>query len=312
MIEKIAETARPAQTITYAPVIKQKKAMSEIGINTLLLVAMCILFLAMVATYFVEELPDIVLEPKMLVKDALWVAICGFSISEIAKRIFINKAHFTVEYKEAVKQTKDELAKLTDEELNCRSEYCKAYEESVYYTERNRMLLDANLSINDYEERYSKMDSVTLKQEGLSKQQMKIIKAISKLKRIHYDADFLNSSRATNTKYSPSNMYDATREDRVNTISSAIFTIFGCLFCVSLMGDLVFSFSKAALFTSIVKIKFTLIIVTTKAVFGWNLVMRTEINRLETQKEEVASLKRWYKEQKNERANIQSVDSSNA
>ena len=56
----------------------------------------------------------------------------------------------------------------------------------------------------------------------------------------------------------------------------------------------------------------TLIIVTTKAVFGWNLVMRTEINRLETQKEEVASLKRWYKEQKNERANIQSVDSSNA
>ena len=314
MIEKIMEgtSAKPAQNITYAPVIKQKKTMSEGGINTLLLIVMCILFIAMGATYFVDELPDIVLEPKMLVKDAIWVAVCGFSISEIAKRIFVNKAHFSAEYKQAVKDSKDALGTLTDDELNARAEYCKAYEEAVYYTERNRMLQDAHISIEDYESLYQGRDIKALKESGLAKNQIKILTAIGRLKRIHYDADFLNSTRVTNTRYSPSNLYNVTREDRVNTISSAIFTVLGCLFCVSLMGDLVFSFSKTALFTAIVKITFTMIIVTTKAVFGWNLVMRTEINRLETQKEEIANLKRWFKEQRNERANIQSVDSTNA
>lgn len=308
MVEKIPETMAKTQTITYAPVIKQKKTMSEGGINTLLLIAMIVLFVAMGATYFVEELPDIVFEPKMLVKDALWVAICGFSISEIAKRMFVNKAHYTAEYKQAVKESKESFATLTDEELNSRAEYCKAYEEAVYYTERNRMLQDAHISIEDYENLYCGKDIEV--SERLTKRQVKTLKAVSKLKRIHYDSDFLNSSRATNTRYSPSDMYNATREDKVNSISSAIFTVLGCLFCVSLMGDLVFSFSKAALFTAIVKITFTLIIVTTKAVFGWNLVMRTEINRLEVQKEEVENLKRWYKEYKYERTDIPSVDST--
>lgn len=310
MVEKIPETMAKTQTITYAPVIKQKKTMSEGGINTLLLVVMCILFVAMGATYFVEELPDIVFEPKMLVKDALWVAICGFSISEIAKRIFVNKAHFSAEYKQAVKESKEAFATLTDDELNCRAEYCKAYEEAVYYTERNRMLQDAHISIEDYEKLYHYGDIETLKTEGLSKRQIKALKAIGRLKRIHYDADFLNSSRTTNTRYSPSDLYNSAREDKINSISSAIFTVLGCLFCVSLMGDLVFSFSKTALFTAIVKITFTLIIVSTKAVFGWNLVMRTEINRLEVQKEEVENLKRWYKEQKNERTDISSINST--
>lgn len=312
MVERISENIPQPQNITYAPVIKQKKTLSEAGINTLLLIVMCILFFAMGATYFVDELPDIVFEPKMLVKDAIWVAICGFSISEIAKRIFVNKAHFSPEYKQAVKDSKEALATLTDDELNARTEYCKAYEEEVYYTERNRMLQDAHISIEDYEKLYHYGNIDNLKNEGLSKRQIKALKAIAGLKRIHYDADFLNSTRATNTRYSPSNLYDATREDRMNTISSAIFTVLGCLFCVSLMGDLVFSFSKTALFAAIVKITFTLIIVITKAVFGWNLVMRTEINRLEIQKEEVLNLKRWFKEKQNGCANISTNNSTNS
>lgn len=312
MIEKITESSTQPQNITYAPVIKQKKSISEAGINTMLWIVLGVLFLAMGATYFVEELPNIVLEPKMLVKDAIWVAVGGFSISELAKRIFINKAHFSQEYKQAVKEYKESVSTLTDDELNSRSEYCKEYEENVYITERNRMLLDAYIPVDVYEEQYRKLNVDALKKEGLTKRQIKTLKSVNALKRIHYNPDFLNSSRTTGTKYSPSDMYDVTREDRVNTIFSAIFTVFGCLFCVSLMGDLVFSFSKAALFTAIVKLTFTLITVATKAVFGWNLVMRTEINRLETQKEEVLNLKRWFKEKQNGCANISTNNSTNS
>jgi hypothetical protein len=314
MVEKIPETMEKPQTITYAPVIKQKKTTENIAINATLWVSVIVVFISVISTYFVQELPNVVLEPKTIVKNALWIAIGGYAIGELMKTIFANKARNSLEYKTTLKETKEALDSLTEEEINSREEYCKAYEENVYYTTRDRMLRDANIDIDVFEENYSKLSARDLRKPDvkLSKRQVKALKAVYKLKRIHYDADFLTMTVETNIKYAPSDMHNMERENRINSIYSAVCALIGCLFCVSLVGELVFSFSTAILLAAIFKTIFLVLMITSRATFGWNNVMKTGINRLVVQRSEAVSLKRWYKEKHNGCANISTNNSTNS
>lgn len=282
--------------VTYAPVVKEQKTSEEI-INKVLYVIVAILFCAVLSTYFVEDLPDFVPEVRGIAIDAIWLILCCYTIGELVKRIFINKARSTVEYQKAKETTKTALEGLTEEELERRGEYCAAYEEEVYAAELKRLLKNANISEEDYEGKYRLLTVKEIKvlypNNGLSKKQLSDLKEINRLKRVRYNPAFLMTTVSISSARSPSEMYDSERELRRNSFTSAITSIVSGFFGATFAGELIFSFSSAILFAAVVKITITLITAALKANFGWNCAMKTEINRFLLQQTEVKKLKHW-------------------
>jgi hypothetical protein len=77
-------------------------------------------------------------------------------------------------------------------------------------------------------------------------------------------------------------------------LSSIVTTFLSSLCAVTIAGDLIFSFTIAALFSAIVKITITVIVGSFKAMFGWNLSMVTEINHYLITVKECKNLKAFY------------------
>jgi hypothetical protein len=164
------------------------------------------------------------------------------------------------------------------------------------------LLKSVNISFETYQSKYQTLNKKELiaryPNDNLSKEQIKVLQSIRKIKTVHYNPDFLNTTVKTNYSVAPSDMYDADKENAKDIIVSMIFTLFSGAFAVSVAAELIFSFSTAALFSALIKTAITLITVAMKARFGWNLVMRTEINRYTLQISEVKNLKRFYNKNK--------------
>ena len=277
----------------------QKKLFSEAIINKVLVALVVLLVFAVLATYFVEDLPSFVPEFRSIAIDAVWLIACCYAIGELVKRIAINKARTTTEFVEAKKKAKEELSSLTKEELDERHSYCEAYEERVYTAALDRLLKDAEITKDDYNDLYKALTVKEIKAKypdcTLSKKQYAALKEINRLRRVKYNPEFLNTTIEVITHSSPSEMYNAGRENTKNMISSAVMSILSGVFCASFVGSLVFSFSVATLFAAVVKIVLTAFFAAIKAIFGWSLVMNTEINRYTLQTEEAKNLKNWCK-----------------
>ena len=285
------------QNVTYAPTIKQKNVSPEGFMNGILCIIVAVLFAAILSAYFVEDAGGMLVELQDFAVEALWVIVCTYIIGELCKRIFINKARSTKFFQDKKKETEAELFSLTDEEREKRFEYCKEYEKNTFEAERDRLLKESGISLRDYVEKYQTLSKKELlaryPNDKLSKMQLNKLQEIRKIKPVRYNPDFLNITVKTVVGISPSEMYDVDKENGINMISSALLSIFGGVFGVSMAGELIFSFTPAAVFAAVVKTTITLITVALKARFGWNLVMRTEINRLGVQASEVKNLKRY-------------------
>ena len=119
--------------------------------------------------------------------------------------------------------------------------------------------------------------------------------ALTKLKIKEYDPNFFTSTMELESELMPSEMYRAGAENKRNMIKSAFLSVLSSFFCVTLAGELIFSFSLSVLFMAVVKVTSVLIFSSFKATFGWNLAMHTEIGRYKLQVREVDSLKQWYR-----------------
>lgn len=300
MIDKMSE-ANPSTPVVHKTVnvtqVAQAPIKSETIINRTLYTIIVMLFVAVISTYFVEDLPGIVLDIRNMAIDALWLMLCCYTIGELAKRIYINKARGTKDYEDARKNAVDALAKITPEESERRGEYCTAYENELYETVVTRILKNDGIEKTDFAEKYVSLSTKEIKErypsDKLTKAQFKALKNANAVKRVHYDPSFLNSTMELSEGASPSDMYNAKKEDRRNMITSAFTSALSGLFGVTFAGELIFSFSLGVLFSAIVKLTLTLIFTSLKANFGWNLVMKTEISRYKLQETESSNFKNW-------------------
>lgn len=300
MIEKMSET-KPSEPVVHKTVnVSQtlpRPVKSEDLINRTLYAIITLLFVAVVSTYFVEDLPGFVIDIRNMAIDALWLMLCCYTIGELAKRIYINKARGTKDYEDARKDAVDALAKITPEEGERRGEYCTVFENELYETVVTRILKNAGIEKKDFDEKYVSLNTKEIKtrypSDVLTKAQFKSLKLANAVKRVHYDQSFLNSTIELSSGVSPSDMYNARKEDRKNMITSAFTSALSGLFGVTFAGELIFSFSLGVLFSAIVKLTLTLIFTSLKANFGWNLVMKTEINRYRLQESEAKNFKNW-------------------
>ncbi len=298
MLEKIeTQSSIGNSKVEFNTIIKPNKRLkSEDIINRALYTVIVLLVLGVLSSFFVQELPGFVLDLRNIAIDALWVMACCFCIGELFKRVFINKARSTEEYGKIKEEAENALNTLSSNELDCRAEYCKAYEDEEYNRQLKRCLANIGISEEEYKEKYFSLSRKELKKiygESLSKTQLNDLAQINKLKRVNYNPDFFTVSLETKEDCSPSQMFNANKENKRNSFSSAFTSIASGFFCVTFAGGFAFSFSMSALFGAIIKIITIIISASSKATFGWNLVMVTEVNRYKLQISEVKKLKNF-------------------
>lgn len=268
---------------------------AESIINKALWAVFTLLILAVVATFFVEDIPNAVIDARQFAIDGLWLILCGFTIGELLKQIYRNKARGTAEYKQAKADADEQLASLTTDELSARQAYCKAYEENEYNACFDRLLIMAGITKDEYKQ-YAHLDGKELKKRypHLSKMQRTAIVRLTELKPIYYDPSFFLSAAQGYGRHAPSQLYNADAENKRNTFTSFFTTAISSLCALSFAGDIIFSFSLATLVAAVVKVATILIFGSFKAIFGWNLAMRTEINRYNVIVKECRNLKAFH------------------
>jgi hypothetical protein len=300
-MERIPEQAA-SPTVTNNIYVKEHKINAESVIDRALWTILIFLVLAVIVTFFVEDMPGFVLDIRNLAIDGIWIMACCYSIGEVVKRIYRNKGKATEEYKQAKKAALDALDSLSSEELAARNKYCTWYETEAYNTELNRLLEGAGITSEEYAEKYahrSRRELKKLYRDALTKRQLDNLARIYTLERMEYNPSFFLSASNIQSGLSPSQMYDSDREDRKNSLSSLGTSILSSLCAVALAGDMIFSFSLSVLFAAVVKITITAIFASFKANFGWNLSMHTDMGRFDLKVKETANLKKWYADNKN-------------
>lgn len=297
MIPHIERTEE--STVNVFQTIRKKEAPQSI--NGILVSLAVVLFIGIISTYFVEELPDVVVNLRNISKQALWVFVGGFAIGELFKRVAINRAKLTDEYKTAYEDACAAIKKNAETKKIVRAkEYCDEYANALYDSEKARILGDAGVSVEDYNEKYfakNKREILTNFPDcGLSKKQFAAIRKANAVKKIAYNPDFLRTIEQTSRYVAPSDLHNEKRRDRINTISSAVFGFIGSVFCVSFIQNLIFHFSASVVFDAVVKLVMILIMITMKTQFGWSLIMDTSVSRLRLQKAEAERFFDWCDE----------------
>lgn len=303
MIEKIdAEFEKASnipQKVEFNTIIKQKeKSKAEEIINRFLYAIVGLLLLFILATFFVEKLPYVVINLRALAINAVWLSVCCYTIGELVKRIFINKGKCTEAYEASMQNAETALNSLTAEESAKCAEYCQEYAENVYNRKKMRGLTNARVSEKEYNEKYFSRSYAELKKQygnELTKKQIKILAEVNKIKLLEYNPDFFSTATDLEPDCMPSERYNADTENKKNMFTSAFLSCVSSAFCITLAGEVIFSFSATAILMAIVKIASVIIFSSFKATFGWNLAMRTEINHYKLQVREVNNLKQWYK-----------------
>jgi hypothetical protein len=244
----------------------------------------------------VEEIPVFVLDFRSLAIDAVWIMVASYAIGELFKLIFINKAKATEEYQTAKESAETALNSLTSFELEHRAEYCATYSEDLYNRQLKRLLSNIDVSEKEYLEKYHLFNYKELKAKygkEIPKVKLKELAKINRLKRGDYNPDFFSVTIDNDGNLVPSQMYDEEKENKKNRITTAITSMASGFFCVTFAGNFIFSFSLSVLFMAVVKITSVIIFASLKANFGWNLVMKTGINKYLLKAREVKNLKHY-------------------
>lgn len=295
MLDKLSQETGNAVNVTT--ILKPpKKIKSSDIINRALYATVVLLLLGVASTFFVKEIPDLVLDFRSLAIDALWVIVASYTIGELFKMIFINKAKATEEYNKAKESAETALNSLTTFELEHRGEYCKAYSEDMYNRNLKRLLLNIDVREEEYMEKYHLLTYRELKAkygQELPKRKIRELANINNLKRYDYNPDFFSVTFDATGNLVPSQMFDEAKENRKNRIVTAFTSTISGFLSVSYAGKFIFDFSPSVLFMAIVKLTIVIIFASLKANFGWKLTMTTGINKYLLQVREVKNLRNF-------------------
>lgn len=287
MMEKLPEN-KPNETVIYSPIIKQKKRVSGAFVDTFLLVATILIFLAVIASYFVIVDVNAEISRQQLTVNVIWLAIGTFAIGALTKRYTLNLGRKTDEYKQSQVNARERIDEL------CKSpcaqdvhRYTKYYIENAVFVFRQHTLSLVGLDYyEDYKNKYLGKGRIELKKikkakEITSEQYFAILKC-NKLKIKPYNENFLLSYDADlNVKKPPSEMFNIQHLNTADTFKSIILTVLSSLFIGELFSSVVLNMTPEAVFECVIKVIMVLINVAYKASTGWGFaVMEQNQNNL--------------------------------
>ena len=280
--------------VTNITVIKKEPKQNTI--NGILIGSAFFILITVILSFFADLNIFTDISLKEFSTSALWVFVGSYSVSSILKQIGINRAKATQEYIEQKETTKQEMQKMAKNGAFIHAdEYCRAYELNVMREEREQVLVPVGLTIKMFDEKYKAKSVFYLikNNKELSFKQLIAVSKANAVKLEYYNSDFLRRTVYSKRKKSPSAQYDTDSKNFSYDVRSFIMGLLGCAFAVSLTKDLVFSFSIKAVIAALIKLAIIVISGAFAIKFGWNLIMKTELNRLKLQVEEAQACEKW-------------------
>lgn len=294
MIEPL-KTEKPEQIVVMTQEKKHKNGMEAIlsSVAASLLVVIALIYLADINTDF-----DISL--KNLTMNGALIFICSQAFHFVMKAFAQNREWSGKEYEKSRNEAKTAIERLGKSEYSGRiNEYCRAHTEETTERVKTAILSPAGISYKDYIEKYIGKNKKELfkafPEEQLTKNQVRAILHCNREKIKPYDPNFLRGSFLTpKENVEPSGRYKPRRDNKIETVRTAVSGLFLCVFAVNVGGEIVLNWSFATLVICLVKLFVTVMSGIMGYRFGVNNV-QTEINLLLTKSSEAEACIEWCK-----------------
>lgn len=275
--EHIAESSRRLRNISKESVL-----------NSTILLVVILLLLGVIATYFVKDLPETIINLRNMSEQALWVFAGIYIIGELLKVVFINRARESLAYKDAKKRARAALKKLEDKKYSSRvKEYCRHYEDALFKQKRCVVLAKGNIKLETFESKYVALSTREIKkrypEDNLSKAQYVAIAKANTVKREIYAPEFLTSTITMNRRCTPSAQFNAPLRNRINSASALLIGLASSFAAINFGEGLEFAFSSSIVVSVIVRLVVLIFGIALKIIFATSLVFDTEIPRFELQ-----------------------------
>ena len=301
MMERIPERAEAPVTNNYYVTEKPKKNPAE-AVDFAMIVIFVIMFIAIVATYFVSFNVSAMISIRKVTFQAFWVWLASWCTGELAKRIFRRKGQKTEEYKKAEEEANEAIQKLNESEYaEYAPAYCQEVTKNTIKRYRRHQLTTVGIKLETFNEIYQGKGSFfllgkVLKGE-LSILQAKAIKRCNHIDTKPYDHRFITAYDAEdNSSLTPQQCYDANTADRKDSFRSIIFSAFASFGICGIFYDFFVDFSAVAIFAAIVKIVVMTATSALRANVGWNLSIM-ELKRNKIRAGEAKACMAWAKAQ---------------
>lgn len=291
------EEEKPVQNVT----VIHKERNAGAFVDGLLTVLVVVIVFALTASYFVIFDGSVALDFKSLTLNTLWFAFGTISVGILTKKIAKDKGRSSKKYEESEAQANERIKKVNEcvgaERV---AAYCRQYTDNTVRRRREYYLSGVGLSVEDYEKKYIGKGKKELlgmvKRKELTTEQFKAIRRCDRLKIKAYDPNFILSfSSEIDSNKTPSSMYNTEREDAANTAESIVITLFSSLFVCTLATNILYDFSNEAVIGAVTKIIMSLMTISFKASFGWNIAMK-ELKRNKLRASEAEACEKWCRE----------------
>lgn len=286
-IKKVGSESAPQEKKNDSFATPTDGAADNSFVEVFITILICLLFVALIATYFVIFDVEAEIDFKRITVNTIWFAVGTFSIGALGKRLFREKGKKTKEYKEAAKDASDSIEKLCKSlYVDRAAEYCEQYTVDAIKRYREHQLTIVGIKYEEYLDKYLSLGFFALLGKWLKKEitfeAFCAFRRCNTVKMKPYNPNFILSyNSAINADVTPSAMFNVEGADLWNDLSSAFTTIFSAIFVGSLLTDVFFNWSAEVFFEAVVKIVMLAINFVFKAIFGWNLSqMEMQRNKL--------------------------------
>lgn len=195
---------------------------------------------------------------------------------------------------------------------NKTTEYCKAWEESELESSRERILADAGITLQKFNEKYLKytVKEIRKKYTDLSDCEFKTICRAKRAKRLHFNEDYLSVYNKYGKRKSPSQRMTTKTMERLITVRTLITTAITSVFGVSMVLQLINDFTFATVVMCLVKIIIILIFGTVGMVGGYNMTAVRAVEEMNTKVDEQNRFIKWCGVELPQKENISKENSN--
>lgn len=173
--------------------------------------------------------------------------------------------------------------------------YCREWEKNELNDSRERILADAGITLEVFNQNYLKYSVKEIKRKyaELSEFELKTIRRAKRAKRLHYNEDYLSVYNKYGHRKSPSQRLTTKTIERLNTLRILITTAITSLFGVSMALELITDFSLATAVMCLVKIIIILFFGTVGMVGGYNMTAVKAVEEMNIKADEQNRFIKW-------------------
>lgn len=297
------EEENKVETMSEARRPRQKRAFQE-HLNTvmLLVVGFIIAFMLMVA--FVHINVNAKVDLLEVTYQTALLYFCTVTVHIILRAYARRKGRETQKWKDAKAEVEKNGRKIVELDLVKKtSEYCRAWEDFDVNSLRERILKEVGLSLRDFNAYFNKYSLKEIKKnfQDLTKGQLRALKRAKRVKRLHYDENYLSAKQRIAThRRSPSGGIKSNTAVKIQTAELLLTCGVTSIFLVHMSADLILHFSYATVVICVVKLLMLAIFGAFGMYGGYKFSSVREVAEMEDRADEQRRFFRWCGEQNTE------------